>query len=131
MDAAFLAGLELARLFYVEVVRPMLDHEFPDLRHTAALIGPGSEVLGFDSARSTDHNWGPRLQVFLTDEDGASLAGDVTRMLAAKLPAEFRGYPTMFAASGTGAPPPSHWVTVPSIRHCLAGALGFDPTSRV
>jgi hypothetical protein len=127
----FVPGLELARLFYLEVVRPFLDQQFPRLRHTAALIGTGSEVLGFESARSTDHNWGPRLQVFLADEDAASAAGAVTEMLAARLPVEFRGYPTVFAASGAEDEPASHWVTVAGLRRWLTGALAFDPTADV
>ena len=64
----FIPGLDLARLFYTEAVRPLLDQECPGLAHSAALIGSGSEVLGFDSLRSTDHNWGPRLQIFLPDD---------------------------------------------------------------
>ncbi len=125
----FIPGVELARLFYLEAVRPLLDREFPRLLHTAALIGPGSEVLGFDSARSTDHDWGPRLQVFLTDEDAVNAAGPVARMLAAKLPAEFCGYPTVFAASGSEREPASHWVVVAGLRQWLTEVLGFDPTT--
>lgn len=47
-------GIELAALFYAEVVRPIL----MDIPHSAALLGEGSEVLGFDSVRSHDHAWG-------------------------------------------------------------------------
>lgn len=43
----FVPGLELSRSFYEEVVRPLLDDAFPGLVHSAALLGPGSEVLGF------------------------------------------------------------------------------------
>jgi hypothetical protein len=125
----FIPGLELARLFYLEVVKPLLDQQFPGLRHTAALIGPGSEVLGFDSVRSTDHDWGPRLQLFLSDADAASAAGAVTEVLAARLPAAFRGYPTVFAASGAENAPASHWVTAAGLRQWLTTALGFDPTA--
>ena len=60
MDSpSFVPGLELARDFYREAIRPILAREFPYLDHSAALIGPGSDVLGFDSARSSDHDWGP------------------------------------------------------------------------
>ena len=56
----FVPGLQLARSFYTELVRPALD-----VPHAAALIGPGSEILGFDTERSTDHHWGPRVLLFL------------------------------------------------------------------
>jgi hypothetical protein len=63
-------GVRLAGEFYAEVVRPLLEAEFPGLPYAAALIGAGSEVLGFDTERSTDHDWGPRLLVFGEDEGG-------------------------------------------------------------
>jgi len=127
---AFIPGLELARVFYLEAVRPLLDQEFPGLPHTAALIGPGSEVQGFDSQRSTDHDWGPRLQIFLSDAHAAS-ADSVIEMLAARLPAEVRGYPTVFAASDAKGEQASHWVTVAGLRTWLIEKLGFDPAAGV
>ena len=75
MTTPFIPGLDLARQFHAEVVGPLLDQSFPGITYSAALIGGGSDVLGFDSARSTDHNWGPRLQVFLGTGD-ADRAGD-------------------------------------------------------
>jgi len=129
VTAPFIPGLELARSFYAEIVAPLLAAEFPDLRYSAALIGWGSEVLGFDSARSTDHNWGPRLQIFLADQpqDQSAVLGE---LLAARMPAAFRGYPTVFPASES-ADPPSHWVTVTGLRCWLTGELGFDPTAGI
>jgi hypothetical protein len=127
---AFIPGLELARLYYAEVVRPLLDNECPGLEHSAALIGSGSEVLGFDSPRSTDHDWGPRLQIFIAD-DAADQAGLVSAILAARLPAEFRGYPTAFPASGTVFRLSAHWVTVAGLRSWLTGTLGFDPAADI
>jgi len=123
-------GLDLSRLYYTEVVRPLLETEFPGLAHSAALIGWGSEVLGFDSPRSTDHNWGPRLQIFLAD-DAVGQAGPVSDLLAARLPAEFRGYPTAFTESGAGPGSSAHWVTVAGLRSWLTGALGFDPAAEM
>jgi len=119
-------------LYYADAVRPLLDDEFRGLRHTAALIGPGSEVLGFDSARSTDHNWGPRLQLFLSDaDDAAGLALRVSDMLTVRLPAAFRGHPTAFPRSGAPDAAPAHWVTVAGMRRWVIGALGFDPTQQI
>ncbi|MGA0602566.1 DUF4037 domain-containing protein [Caulobacter sp. KR2-114] len=57
---AFIPGLTLARRFYEDWVAPRL-RGWP---HAAALIGDGSEVLGFDTPMSTDHDWGARVLVF-------------------------------------------------------------------
>lgn len=129
MTTAFIPGLELARLFYVEAVRPLLDADVPGLPHSAALVGPGSEVLGFDTPRSTDHDWGPRLQLFLSDEAAdAGAAAQVSELLAARLPATFRGYPTVFARSGDRpGRRPAHHILVAGLRRWHASVLGFDP----
>ena len=57
--------MALAARYYAEVVWPLLNKYAPRLPHSAGLIGWGSEVLGLDSPRSTDHNWGQRCQIFL------------------------------------------------------------------
>ena len=69
MDQPFIKGLDLGRIFYEEAVRPILNKHFPDLAHSAGLLGLGSEVLGYDTAQSMDHDWGPRLMLFLTQAD--------------------------------------------------------------
>lgn len=53
--ADFIPGLELSRLFYLEAVKPILDTDFSDLQYGSALIGSGSEILGFDTEMSADH----------------------------------------------------------------------------
>ncbi len=128
MCAAFTPGLELSSHFYAEQVRPLLDESFPGLAHSAALIGRGSDVLGFDTPRSTDHDWGPRLQVFIPDPEPAA---EITALLAARLPERFRGYPTVFAASGAGQAGATHWVKVTPLDDWLSDALGFDPRAGV
>jgi hypothetical protein len=115
--AEFTPGLELARTFYEEVVAGIVG----DTPHSAALLGWGSEILGFDTERSTDHGWGPRLQIFVAD-------GDVARGLADRvdsaLPDEFRGWPTRF---GWDDHPVIHHVEVETIGDWLEDNLGFDP----
>src|SRR6516165_5418238 len=92
----FIPRVQLNRLFYREVVAPVLASAFPDLRYSAALIGYGSDVLGYDLERSTDHEWGPRLVLFLAEDDRESLGGSIDEVLSTRLAAEFRGYPTNF-----------------------------------
>jgi hypothetical protein len=92
----FISGLRLGSLFYEEAVKPVLVSEFAGLVHSAALIGYGSEVLGYDTPLSTDHEWGPRLLLFLTEEDYESRRERITEVLSRELPYEFMGYSTHF-----------------------------------
>ncbi|MCB0241032.1 MAG: hypothetical protein KDH08_20900, partial [Anaerolineae bacterium] len=89
----FLPGLTLNRRFYSEAVRPILSREFPGLAYSAALIGYGSDVLRFDTEQSTDHNWGPRLQLFLSSADFVQLRAAIDQTLRDRLPLTFLGYP--------------------------------------
>lgn len=92
----FIPGIELSRRFYFEAVRPLLDRHFPGLPHSAALIGSGSEVLGFDTPMSSDHGWGPRLLLFLNEADWQTQHAAIHNLLAQRLPARFLGYSTHF-----------------------------------
>jgi hypothetical protein len=92
----FVKGLELSRLFFEEAVKPVLEQEFPSLRYAAALLGTGSEVLGFDTEMSADHGWGPRVDLFLTEADLDPARDAVRETLRHKLPHRVRGYPTSF-----------------------------------
>jgi hypothetical protein len=93
----FISGLELSGLFYLEAVKPILDAHFPHLRYGAALIGYGSEVLGFDTEMSADHDWGPRLMIFLEENDFAARHENIHEVLSRELPFEFRGFSTNFS----------------------------------
>ena len=61
----FVPGLKLAEGFFHEEVLPILKAHYPSLQYSAALIGSGSEILGFDTDMSADHHWGPRTVLFL------------------------------------------------------------------
>jgi hypothetical protein len=87
----FVPGAELGRRFYAEVVRPLLDEEFPGLPHAAAHLGDGSDVLGYDTAMSRDHDWGPTVTLFLPEAE-ARLAPAIRSMLTARLPDQFCGH---------------------------------------
>jgi len=81
----FMPGLAVSRRLYDEVVAPALTGR----PHAAARVDSGSDVLGFDTARSMDHDWGPRLQVFV--DDGVPAAREAVE---AALPPDFHGMPT-------------------------------------
>jgi hypothetical protein len=117
---AFVPGRELAQAFYGDVIEPLVR----DVPHSAALLGWGSDVVGFDTARSTDHGWGPRLQLFV----GAGDVADVRSRIERGLPDEFRGWPTRF---GWDDVPVSDHVTVTTLGAWLARQLGFDPRERM
>lgn len=119
MPAPFLAGTELAGALYAEAVRPLL----ADRRHAAALLGWGSDVLGYDTARSTDHGWGPRLLVFVTSQEEA---GELTAVLDGRLPERLRGWPVRY---GWDAVEVTHHVTVTTLPGWLVGQLGVDATA--
>src|ERR1700676_3019780 len=94
--STFIPGRQLNGLFFEEAVRPILDRRFPNLRYSAALIGPGSDVLGYDSIRSIDHGWGPRLSLFLPEASHKTFAPLVIAALREELPATFRGFSASF-----------------------------------
>src|SRR3546814_16359797 len=87
----FIAGIDLARRFYAEVVSDLVR-----CPHAACLLGEGSDVLGYDQPRSTDHAWGPRLQIFVEPADVETVARAVER----GLPAEFAEWPVRFFKIG-------------------------------
>ncbi|MBZ0277682.1 MAG: DUF4037 domain-containing protein [Anaerolineae bacterium] len=134
----FIPGLQLSRDFYQELVRPILYREFPGLIYTAALIGSGSEILGFDNAMSTDHHWGPRLMLFLSDADATEHQETIHERLRHTLPHSFRGYPTNFSPPdmndggvtrllvATDGGPVNHRVEMDTLRGFFRMYLGFD-----
>jgi hypothetical protein len=112
----FAPGRELSSAFYAEVVAPLLHHR----RHSAALLGWGSDVLGFDTAVSTDHGWGPRMHVFVAASD----VDAVRRDMDAGLPEQFGGWPVRFGWDGV---PTRHHVRVSTLTDWLHDHLHLDP----
>ncbi|MGW6281583.1 DUF4037 domain-containing protein [Kribbella sp. NPDC055071] len=97
-----MSGIELCRRFYVEVVRPLVD-----VPHSAALMGRGSEVLGFDDEMSTDHNCEARVLLFVAE--GVEVQLDV--------PDRFEGR--------------ASFVEVHTVRQYFLDQLGFDPAADI
>jgi len=132
--AEFIPGLKLAGLYYEEAVRPILESRYPRLVHSAGLIGPGSEVLGFDTEMSRDHNWGPQVAVYLSEEHHARLADELREVLGLELPFTFRGYSTHFeevpdesvtvVPAMTGSRPINHRVHITVLPRFLRQYIG-------
>lgn len=100
-----------------------MQRRFTGLRHGAACLEAGSEVLGFDTPVSVDHGWGPHVTLFVTAPEWTpELATEVRRVMADELPFEFRGYSTHFAQPWSAMTPPrsvpsttaSGWPTPPA-----------------
>ncbi len=122
-------GVELARSYWFEVVAPIVDHVVPAAERAAALIGYGSDVLGFDTEQSTDHGWGPRVFLFVRDEVGADARTQLVQRIDDELPDTFRGYPTRFV--GRDNQPARHQVMVTSVGDLFGAWLGVDPRGEV
>lgn len=137
---AFIPGHRLSHALYDGFVAPALATRLPGLRYAAALVGHGSDVLGFDSARSTDHDWGPRLQVVLADQDLAGQSASVLEVIDEALPEAVLGVPVEIPGS-TNLPgdeetrPHSqderrHGVTVTSVTRLQRDLLGTPDDPR-
>lgn len=137
MRYPFIRGLELSRLLYEDAVRPILAARFPQLAYSAGLLGCGSDVLGFDTEQSMDHDWGPRLMLFLSTADESRRRDDIMMALAGQLPHELHGYPVHFAKhpdgsgymASPGDGPLNHRVTVSSVASFFQEWLRWDYAS--
>ena len=117
-----------------EIVRPWLARAFPGLRYAAALIGYGSELLGFDDEMSRDHNWGPRIWLYLSEADFAAKADEVVARFAADAPETFLDVPVGFFNRPhltTNRPgeraDPRHGLEVRTLEHTLRGLAALAP----
>jgi hypothetical protein len=128
-------GAELCGLFFLEAVQPIVVAALPFLKYSAGLLGPGSEVLGFDTAMSMDHDWGPRVDVFVSEEDFPAASDTLPSILSQRLPHTFRGFSTSFGDAdedGTQVLVPrdagsvSHRVRVTTLRRFLMSYLALD-----
>ena len=136
----FVPGLELSESFYFSAVKPLLDEEPTGLLYAAALIGPGSEVLGYDTEQSTDHHWGPRLLLFLAEDVYETSRVRISETLSARLPYTFRGYSTNFGEPDEigvrlmreiKSGPIHHRVEIFTVRDFFKSHLGLDPHGEI
>lgn len=136
----FIPGLKLSELYYHEVIQPILESYLPGLAHSAALIGSGSDVIGFDTPLSTDHGWGPRLVLFLPGDQFDRWCKPVDETLRNRLPYTFHGYPTNFDRESPdsvfwmveiNSGPVNHQVEITTLGKYFNKHLGFDPLQEI
>ncbi|GHU77681.1 hypothetical protein FACS189462_0180 [Spirochaetia bacterium] len=128
----FVHGLELNKGFYFDAVKPLLEKAYPKLDYSASLIGYGSDVMGFDTEISMDHNWGPRGQIFVDDK---SLIPEIKNYLSLELPFLYKGFSVNFTDPGydktqsmelAERKPLNHLIEVTSFEDYLASYLRTD-----
>ncbi len=85
-------GLEIAREYYRQYGKAMLEEQFADVidRIAVGLAGEGSECLGFDDEISRDHDFDAGFCLWITEEDERKFGFRLERAYA-KLPGEFMG----------------------------------------
>ncbi len=131
----FIPGLELSRRYHDEAVRPILSKCYPGLMYAAGRLDGGSDVLSFDTPQSRDHDWGPRLTLFLSDSDLQRDAQAIMKSFALELPLEFYGYPTNFERHDDGTlgmvavdkGPVNPLITIKSYGGFYRDYLDYDP----
>ena len=131
----FVPGHQLSRAVYEDHVAPALARRLPRLQYAAAVIGHGSDVLGYDTARSTDHDWGPRLQIIVGEQDGLALTTEILAAVDEALPETVCGVPVELPGAqhlpgdtvthhNSQVGRRHHGVTVTSVRRLLHELLG-------
>lgn len=96
----FMQSLELSKLLFDEQIEPMMKTKFPNLPYAAASLGMCSEILGLDDEVSKDHEWGPRITVYLKDSDFKQLSEQLEKTLNESLPTTFHGQKMMWRKEG-------------------------------
>ena len=91
-DADFEKGIDICRKYYDRYVRPVIDEKFPEYAGKIAcgLSGEGSDAFGYDDALSRDHDWGPSVCLWITEETDAEI-GEKLRKAYEELPDEMDG----------------------------------------
>lgn len=99
--ARFIPALDISRQL-ADVIDRRLREMFADTPFSLAFLGAGSDVLGFDSARSMDLDWGPRLTVVVPEGSVGDVRSRIGGALDTLLPSTINGFPTRFSRHTDG-----------------------------
>ncbi|RIK33505.1 MAG: hypothetical protein DCC55_34835 [Chloroflexi bacterium] len=91
-------GASLSERFFQEYVHPLLSNRYSALLPalSAAILGDGSEVLGYDDEISHDHNFCPRVIVFVPDERFGAVGESLRQALVEAAPPSYLGFPLLY-----------------------------------
>ena len=89
-------GMELSRLYYEKICKPVIEKEAEELteRIAVGLVGEGSECYRYDDEISRDHDFGPSCCFWLTKEDNRTY-GEKLREILDSLPKSFMSFPAL------------------------------------
>ena len=89
-------GMELSRLYYEKICKPVIAKEAEELteRIAVGLVGEGSECYRYDDEISRDHDFGPSCCFWLTKEDYRTY-GEKLREILDSLPKSFMSFPAL------------------------------------
>ncbi len=92
-DVKAMKGLEISRRYYEEILRPAVEKYLPFHVEKMAfgLVGDGSECYGFDDEISRDHDFGPRVMIWLTSSAYFAFGIKLQEFIY-KLPKKFLGF---------------------------------------
>lgn len=146
--------IDVSHAFFEEVVKPVLEREFPqETAQTAfGVFGYGSEVLRLDDDYSRDHHWGIRINALMPDNLFTTRRDAIVETVSAQMPSSWRGHPLREGFTHAGGlelgsleqhlartigidhPPRSYqeWLNLPEedITHIIAGEVWHDPMGK-
>lgn len=122
---------DLSREFFFEILKPILDREFPlETSQTAfGLFGYGSEAYGLERSDigvgmadeySGDHHWGIRINALMPDYLLRGRQEQILATIQADLPKTYRGQPLREGLSG------GHGLSLTSLEAYLQRTVGLN-----
>lgn len=143
--------IDVSRDFFNEIVKPILEREFPaETAKTAfGVFGYGSEVLRLDDEYSSDHHWGLRIDALAPEVICQERCDEIIQVVGANLPATYQGHALREGHTGIGlamgsleaflrrtigldhAPETyTEWLNLPEeeVQHIVSGEIWHDPS---
>src|SRR5689334_13919989 len=146
--------IDISREFFEQIVRPILEREFPaeTARTAFGVFGYGSEALGLDDEYSRDHHWGLRIDAMMPEDIFNNKRQVIMETLRAHLPESYHGHSLREGhLAGAGLAPDNlsaylkrtvgidhapttytEWLHIPEedIIHVVNGEVWYDPEGK-